>query len=187
MGWRLHSRTAWACRSRSARRILTSCNGSCSGPRLRSKTSRSAILRASVLSISDINISVRDFSRDQSCRLEFSAKLFGSARSRVRLGGQAGPFTSDSLPLSGMVTMALAPDEIPASLRHAEFGDLLAAPGKKAKVTLTATIRGDVYQRLSGPAKLVLTDVLIGKDAKHVLPLAGAAPVTFTATKLMSA
>ncbi|PYT27323.1 MAG: hypothetical protein DMG58_20560 [Acidobacteria bacterium] len=139
------------------------------------------------LSISDINISVRDFSRDQSCRLEFSAKLFGSARSRVRLGGQAGPFTSDSLPLSGMVTMALAPDEIPASLRHAEFGDLLAAPGKKAKVTLTATIRGDVYQRLSGPAKLVLTDVLIGKDAKHVLPLAGAAPVTFTATKLMSA
>src|SRR5439155_6482706 len=139
------------------------------------------------LSISDINISVRDFSRDQSCRLEFSAKLFGSAGSRVRLGGQAGPFTSDSLPLSGMVTIALAPEEIPASLRHAEFGDLLAAPGKKARVTLTATIRGDAYQRLSGPAKLVLTDVLIGKNEKHVLPLAGAAPVTFTATKLMSA
>jgi uncharacterized protein involved in outer membrane biogenesis len=139
------------------------------------------------LSISDINISVRDFARDQSCRLEFSAKLFGSAGSRVHLGGQAGPFTSASLPLSGMVTIALAPDEIPASLRHAEFGDLLAAPGKKAKVTLTATIRGDAYQRLSGPAKLVLTDVLIGKDEKHVLPLAGAAPVTFTASKLMSA
>ena len=138
------------------------------------------------LSISDINISVRDFSRDRACRLEFSAKLFGSAGSRVHLGGQAGPFTSDSLPLSGMVTIALAPDEIPASLRHAEFGDLLAAPGKNARVTLTATIRGDVYQRISGPAKLVLTDVLIGKDEKHVLPLAGAAPVTFTATKLMS-
>ena len=118
------------------------------------------------LSISDINI---------------------SAGSRVRLGGQAGPFTSDSLPLSGMVTIALAPEEIPASLRHAEFGDLLTAPGKKARVTLTATIRGDAYQRLSGPAKLVLTDVLIGKNEKHVLPLAGAAPVTFTATKLMSA
>jgi uncharacterized protein involved in outer membrane biogenesis len=139
------------------------------------------------LSISDINISVRDFARDQSCRLEFSAKLFGSAGSRVHLGGQAGPFTSASLPLSGMVTIALAPDEIPASLRHAEFGDLLAAPGKKSKVTLTATIRGDAYQKLSGPAKLVLTDVLIGKDEKHVLPLAGAAPVTFTASKLMSA
>jgi uncharacterized protein involved in outer membrane biogenesis len=95
------------------------------------------------LSISDINISVRDFARDQSCRLEFSAKLFGSPGSRVHLGGQAGPFTSASLPLSGMVTIALTPVEIPPSLRHAEFGDLLAAPGKKARVTLTATIRGD--------------------------------------------
>lgn len=137
------------------------------------------------LSIGDINVSVRDFSRDRSCRLEFGAKLFGGAESRVRLAGQAGPFTSDSLPLSGMVTIAVAPNEIPASLRHAQFGDLLAAPGKKARVTLTATIRGDLYQRLSGPAKLVLTDVLIGKDEQHVLPLAGAAPVTFTASKLM--
>jgi uncharacterized protein involved in outer membrane biogenesis len=139
------------------------------------------------LRISDINFSVRDFARDQSCRLEFDAKLFGSADSRVRLAGQAGPFTADSLPLNGMVTITLAPDEIPASLRHAEFGDLLAAPGKKARATLAATIRGDAYQRLSGPAKLVLADVLIGKDERHVLPLAGAAPVTFTASKLMSA
>ena len=139
------------------------------------------------LNIRDINLSVRDFSRERPCRLEFDAKLFGGANSRVRLAGQAGPFGSDSLPLSGMVTIALAPDEIPASLRRAEFGDLLAAPGKKARVNLTATIRGDVYQRLSGPAKLVLTDVLVGKDEQHVLPLAGAAPVTITAWKLMSA
>ncbi len=139
------------------------------------------------LSVGDINISVRDFARDQSCRVEFNARLFGSAGSRVRLAGQAGPFTADSLPLSGMATITLAPNEIPASLRHAQFGDLLAAPGKKARVSLTVTVRGDVYQRLSGPAKLELTDVLIGKDEKHVLPLAGAAPVTFAASKLMSA
>ena len=139
------------------------------------------------LSISDITIRVRDFARDQACHLEFSAKLFGSASSRVHLAGQAGPFNADSLPLSGMATITLAPDEIPESLRHAQFGDLLAAPGKKAKVTLTVTVRGDVYQRLSGPAKLELTDVLIGKDEKHVLRLAGAAPVTFAASKLMSA
>jgi len=86
-----------------------------------------------------------------------------------------------------MATIMLAPDEIPESLRRAQFGDLLAAPGKKAKVTLTVTVRGDVYQRLSGPAKLELTDVLIGKDEKHVLRLAGAAPVSFAASKLMSA
>jgi hypothetical protein len=62
----------------------------------------------------------------------------------------------------------------------------LAAPGKKSRVALTVTVRGDAYQRLNGPAKLELTDVLIGKDEKHVLPLAGAAPVTFAASKPMS-
>ncbi len=139
------------------------------------------------LNISDIHLGVRDFSRDQQCRLEFSAKLFGSANSRVHLTAEAGPFTSDALPLNGTVSITVAPAETPPELRHAEFGDLLMAPGKKARASLEATVRGDAYQRLSGPAKLVLTDIMMGKDEKHVLPLAGSAPVIFTASKLMSA
>jgi len=136
--------------------------------------------------ISGIDIHMQDLAIDRPCRLQFGAQFFGGSVSRIRLAAQAGPFTADALPLSGTVSLTIAPAEIPAALRRAQFGDLLAAPGKAAKVSIEATVRGDVYQRLTGPAKLVLKDVLIGKDEKHVLPLAGDAPVTFTATKLMS-
>jgi uncharacterized protein involved in outer membrane biogenesis len=136
--------------------------------------------------ISGIDIHMQDLASDRPCRLQFAAKFFGGSVSRIRLAAQAGPFTANALPLSGTVSVTIAPAEIPPALRRAQFGDLLAAPGKKAKVSLEAAVRGDVYQRLSGPAKLVLKDILIGKDEKHVLPLAGEAPVTFTASKLMS-
>ena len=136
--------------------------------------------------ISGIDIHVQDLASDRPCRLQFGAKLFGGSDSRIRLAAQAGPFSADALPLSGTMSVTIAPAEIPAALRRAQFGDLLAAPGKKAMASLEAAVRGDVYQRLSGPAKLVLKDILIGKDEKHVLPLAGQAPVTFTASKLMS-
>src|SRR6266849_4237729 len=125
------------------------------------------------IDLNGIDIRVRDFSRDQPCRLEFKAKLFGGNDSRIVLTAQAGPFGANSLPLNGTLAIKVAPAEIPPALRRAQFGNLLVAPGKRARLNLETTIRGDAYQRLSGPAKLTLSDMLIGKDEQHVLPLAG--------------
>jgi uncharacterized protein involved in outer membrane biogenesis len=138
------------------------------------------------MEMSGIDLHVRDFSRDQSCRIEFSAKLFGGGGSKIHLAGQAGPFGADSLPLNGTLSITIAPAEIPLALRRAQFGNLLVAPGKKATVTLETTVRGDVYKTLSGPAKLSLSDMLIGKDDQHVIPLGGKFPLTFAVSKLMS-
>ena len=143
-------------------------------------------IAAGKIEMSGIDLRVRDFSRDRPCQIEFSAKLFGGSESRVRLNGQAGPFAADSLPLNGTLSLAIAPAEIPLALRRAQFGNLLVAPGKNAKATLETTIRGDVYKTLSGPAKLALTNLVIGKDEQHVIPLGGEFPLTFTVSKLMS-
>jgi hypothetical protein len=139
-----------------------------------------------VVDLSDINIGVRDFSRDQPCHLAFSARLFGGNGSRIRLAGTAGPFGATALPLDGTLSVTVAPAEIPPALRRAQFGNLLVAPGKKAKFSLTGTIRGDAYSKLSGPARLALSDLLIGRDEQHVLPLGGEFPLSFAATRLMS-
>ncbi|HVP47433.1 MAG TPA: AsmA family protein [Bryobacteraceae bacterium] len=138
------------------------------------------------IDIRGIDLSVRDFSRDQPCRVEFSARLFGG-ESRVRLTGQAGPFGADTLPLNGTLSVAITPAEIPLTLRRAQFGNLLVAPGKTAKVTLDTTIRGDVYHKLSGPAKLSITGMLIGRDEQHVIPLSGEFPLAFAVSRPISA
>jgi len=139
-----------------------------------------------IVDLSDINLRVRDFSRDQSCRLDFSARLFGGKDSHIKLEAQAGPFAANALPLHGTLSITVAPAEIPPALRVAQFGNLLVAPGKKAKVSLTAAVNGDAYQKLTGPATLALADLLIGKDEQHVLPVAGEFPISFAASKLMS-
>jgi uncharacterized protein involved in outer membrane biogenesis len=141
---------------------------------------------AGKIDMSGIDLRVRDFSSDRPCRIEFRAKLFGGSDSHITLTGQAGPFGADSLPLNGTLSVAIAPAEIPLALRRAQFGNLLVAPGKKAKATLEATIRGDLYKTLSGPAKLALTGLVIGKDEQHVIPLGGEFPLTFAVAKLMS-
>jgi uncharacterized protein involved in outer membrane biogenesis len=137
--------------------------------------------------VEDLNLRVRDFAAGQSARIELAARLFGSANSMVNLDGKAGPFGSAALPLDGTLALTIAPTDVPARLRREQFGKFLGAPGAKARAALRGNVNGDLYGTVSGPAKLVLTDVMIGKDDRHVLPLAGEVPLTFSASKLMSA
>jgi uncharacterized protein involved in outer membrane biogenesis len=136
------------------------------------------------INVHDIDLQLSDFQSDRTCQLEVAAKLFRGERSRLHVKGQAGPFGADSLPLAGTLLVAIAPAEIPAAMRKSEFGTLLGAPGAKALATLEATVKGDLYRTVSGPAKLTLADIRLGKDEKHVLPLTGEAPLTFSAGSL---
>lgn len=145
-----------------------------------------ALSGGQAVNIQAIEIRLRDFSNDRRCRLEASAKLFGGRTSSLKLTAQAGPFASESFPLDGTLSLMIAPAEIPASIRREQFGALLASPGEKARASLEASIRGDLYGTLSGPAKLVLSDLLIGKDASHVLPLACQTSTTISAASLVA-
>ena len=137
------------------------------------------------LRVHDIGLRVFDFQGDRTCRLEVNARLFQGDDSRLKLEGRAGPFAPDSLPLAGKLAVTLTPAEIPAAFRKQQFGNLLGAPGSKSRASLDATVEGDVYRTISGPAKLVFSDVLIGKDSKHTLPVSGQAPIQFSAANLV--
>ncbi|HEV8146040.1 MAG TPA: AsmA family protein [Bryobacteraceae bacterium] len=134
---------------------------------------------------SDIDIRVHDFSGDRSCRLEVALTLFGGSNSRLKIDAHAGPFSADSIPLDGTLNLVIAPAEIPQDVRVKEFGALLGAPGDKARMTLDATIKGDLYRTLNAPAKLTLAGFLVG-SGKHVMPLSGEFPATLTASNLMA-
>lgn len=138
------------------------------------------------VSLHDINLLVRGFSKDQPCHIEVSAKYAPGSTSGFKLTGQAGPFTPDSLPLDATLALAIAPSEIPAEIRHEQFGVMLTAPGNGARANLDATIKGDAYRSFSGPAKLTLTKIMIGGHQDHLVALSGEAPANFTATSLMS-
>ncbi len=135
----------------------------------------------------DLNLRVRDFAADRSARIELGTRLFGGANSRLNLDGHAGPFGAGALPLDGTLKLAIAPSEIPARMRQEQFGKLLGAPGSKARATLQGTVKGDIYGSVGGPAKLTLSEIMIGRDDRHTLPLAGEVPLSFSASKLMSA
>lgn len=134
---------------------------------------------------SGIDIRIHDFSSDRRCRLEVAMTLFGGPNSRLKIDAHAGPFSADSLPLDGTLSLVLAPAEVAQDTRIREFGALLAAPGDKARLTLDATIQGDLYHAVNAPAKVALTSFMLG-NGKKVLPLSGELPVTISATNLMA-
>ncbi|HYL78582.1 MAG TPA: AsmA-like C-terminal region-containing protein [Bryobacteraceae bacterium] len=144
-----------------------------------------AISGAQSVNIQGIDIKLSNFSQDRRCHLEASAKLFGGG-SGFKLDGQAGPFASESLPLEGTLNINVAVASIPEAMRREQFGKLLASPGSSAKANIEATVKGDLYGSLSGPAKLVLTSIRIGPDDSHALPLSGETNATIAVAGVMS-
>lgn len=139
------------------------------------------------LRIGAMNLRVRGLSAGTNCRLELSGKLFGGGDSGFQVEGRAGPFGPQVLPIEGKLTLTIVPGEIPERIRHGQFGMLLGAPGEGAKATLEASIQGDLYNNVAGPARLALSGLQIGKDAGHRMRMDGDAPALFSAQKLLSA
>jgi uncharacterized protein involved in outer membrane biogenesis len=144
-----------------------------------------AVVGGQAANISDIEIHLSDFSSARRCRLQASAKLFGGSSSTLKIAAEAGPVGAQTLPVDGTLSVSLALAEIPAAIRREQFGALLASPGGKSRASLEASIRGDLYGTVSGPAKLVFSDLLVGSEQHHDLPLSGEAPASFTAASLV--
>lgn len=138
------------------------------------------------ISLHNVSIDVRDFSLDGPCHLTESATLFNGKASSFKLEGQLGPFTPTSLPLDGTLSLTIAPAELPADMRRQQFGVMLSTPGSSARASITAAIKGDVYGTVGGPAKLVLTKIMIGGHQDHLLSLSGQAPANITAASFLS-
>jgi AsmA protein len=133
-----------------------------------------------------IDIHLENFVPGQACRLTAGARLYEGNESELKFEGRAGPFEPGSIPLGGKIHFTVAPNDIPAAVRKEIFGTLLAAPGKRARVSLDATVQGNLYQTIAGPAKLELSNVMVGRDEKHLLALSGNAPAQFEIRKAMS-
>jgi hypothetical protein len=114
-------------------------------------------------------------------RVELRARLFDGSNSSLRFSGRAGPARPDSFPLEGTYAVSVAPSEIPLAVRKEQFGEMLDSPGTKARASLQGSLQGDLYGSVAGPGRLAFSDVLIGKDSKHLMMVSGAAPFTATA------
>jgi len=126
-----------------------------------------------------LNLRVRNLSARTNCRLDLSAKFFGEGNSGFRLEGRAGPFGPQVLPIRGKLTLAVVPRGL--------FGVLFAAPGDNAQAVLEASIQGNLYNNVAGPARLTLSGLQIGRDATHTVPLEGDAPALFSVQRPLSA
>ncbi|MGA2600319.1 MAG: AsmA family protein [Bryobacteraceae bacterium] len=138
------------------------------------------------ISLHNVDLDVHDFSLDSPCHLTESATLFNGKASSFKVEGQLGPFTPTSLPLDGTLSLTVAPAELPAAMRREQFGVMLATPGSSARASITANIKGDVYGTVSGPATLVLTNIMIGGHQDHLLALSGRAPANISAASFLS-
>ena len=129
--------------------------------------------------IGALNVHVRNLSAGTNCRLELSARFSGQGELDFRVEGRAGPFGPQVLPIRGKLMLTTVPRGL--------FGMLFAAPGARAKAILEASIQGDLYNNVAGPARLTLSGLAIGSDAAHTVPMDGDAPALFSVQKPLSA
>ncbi len=129
--------------------------------------------------ISALDLRVRNLSAGTNCRLELSAKLLGESDSAFRIEGRAGPFGPQVLPVNGKLKLTVVPRGL--------FGVLFRGPAGKTKAVLEASIRGNLYNNIAGPARLTLSGLAIGRDATRAVPVDGEAPALFSVQKPLSA
>jgi uncharacterized protein involved in outer membrane biogenesis len=139
------------------------------------------------LELRDIDVTLQDFAADKTCRMSLQARLFGGRRSRVEFDGNAGPFGGEALPARGALALELASAEIPSELRARYLGDLLREPGEQSRITVEASLEGDLFKELHGEGRVALSDFQLGKDRDHLLPLLGEAPLALTIGRPLSA
>lgn len=136
------------------------------------------------VSVGGIDLTLSDFEPDSSCKIAFAAHPFEGGKSLIEYSGNAGPFGGTALPMSGVLDVDIAPDEIPAEVRSELFGTVLGYPGESSDILFTSTMSGDLLGEFTGDGKLTLSEFWAGKDEEHRLPLTGEAPVTIRADKL---
>ena len=132
------------------------------------------------LTVQDLDVALTDFGSDRSCVLKMGARLFNGRNSRLDFTGRAGPSSAAALPAKGTLTLGLAPAEIPQALRSEYCGDLLRDAPANARVSLQASLEGDLMATLQGGGKLVLENFQAGRDQAHRIVLKGEAPLRLT-------
>lgn len=136
------------------------------------------------VSVRGIELTLSDFTPDSSCKINFSAHPFDGGRSVIEYIGNAGPFGGAALPMTGVLDLNIAPDEIPAEVRNELFGTVLGYPGESSEILFNSTMAGDLLGEFKGDGKLTLNEFWAGKDAEHRVPLRGEVPVSIRADKL---
>ena len=134
----------------------------------------------------DITLDLRGFGSGGPLAAKLAARLRGSKASGVEFAGSLGPFGPSALPADGKLSLRFAPGQLPQDYLEHEFGNFLAAPGEKALLKLDVALKGDLNKTASGPAKLALSDFMIGRDEAHRLPLGGEAAGTLTVQHVLS-
>ena len=133
----------------------------------------------------NIDLQLKDVTAGRPIPTELSAKVYEGTRSTLNFKGNMGPFSPNSGAVDGEADIKLSVADVPDAVRRLEFGDLLAKPGSNSIVTLSGTVKGDLYGALQSNGKFTIDGVSVGRP-EHLLPLSGSAPLAVTVRKLMS-
>lgn len=133
-----------------------------------------------------IQVELSGFGSNKPLDVIATAHLLGSKRSEVNFKGLVGPITPGTLPAKGTLTLALAPGELPAGYAAKQFGRVFSAPGAESLVKLNAAVAGDLVKQAQGPAVLEISNLYLGRDAQHHLPVSGKANGTWAMRNTLS-
>lgn len=134
----------------------------------------------------DLNLSLDNLAPAKSCDLTLATQLFEAGSSSFKLAGKAGPFNAKGLPLDGKAQVSLALSEIPEAIRKERLGDLMADPGKDARIDLDLALGGDLESALQGTGQLKVAKLLIGPGQQGRLALSGTAPLAIRVIEPLS-
>ena len=130
--------------------------------------------------VKNLGLEIRDFNPDAAVPLSATLDLFEEEAVHLSFDGQTGPFTPQSSPASGKLTIDARPGRLPESFRRQYLGDFLAEPGGGSEAHLSLDVEGDLLGVLIGTGNLSLAGVQLGDPGVGQLPLAGEAPVMLT-------
>lgn len=136
--------------------------------------------------LSNISIRASDLELTKASALEFSANLLGGRKSTIHFKGNGGPYTAQSIPVSGRLELRLSPGEVPADLRKKVYSEWLREPGEASQVDGNLNIAGDMLGQLKGDGDLTFKGFQIGKERGKTLPLEGTAKFKVTRSTVSS-
>ena len=129
------------------------------------------------MTVKNLRVAVDDFDPAQAFDVDAELDLFEEEAVHLSFQGQTGPFSPDSSPADGALTVEAFLSKLPEQFRIDNLGEFIVSPGSGSRLTVNAALAGDLLDDFSGDGNIAFSDILLGKADKPQLPLQGEAPI----------
>jgi len=129
------------------------------------------------MTVKNLRVAVDNFDPSQAFGIDAELDLFEEEAVHLSFQGVTGPFSPDSSPADGKISVEAFLAKLPEQFRVDNLGEFIVSPGSGSRLTLNADLAGDLLDDFSGDGNIAFSDILLGKADKPQLPLEGEAPI----------